>query len=93
MQKQALRIVCAFLVLIVLSMLVYYVFGVNVQEGFLFSNPDNCPEVCGRAGYGYKNYCNSPYLKDGPAALCNCRWNPQNLTCEGTRALNTKCAL
>lgn len=91
MQKQVMRIVCAFVVIMVFLMLSRFVFGVGVQENFLFSRPDNCAEGCARNMYA--QYCNSPYLKDGPLALCNCKWNSQSKTCEGSRAPNSQCAL
>lgn len=91
MQKQILRIIYALLVLTVLAMLAQTLLGVNVQENFLFSNPQDCSEVCSRVGDQAKPYCDSPYLKDGPAALCNCSWSGGK--CNGSRAVGSKCAL
>lgn len=91
MQKQILRIIYALLVLTVLAMLAQTLLGVNVHEGFLFSNPESCGEVCSRAGDQARQYCDSPYLKDGPAALCNCSWSGG--TCHGSKAMDSKCAL
>lgn len=63
--------------------------GVNTQEGFTFCNPGDCDCVCERNEY--KNYCTSPYLKDGPAGLCKCEWDSASRVCRGSRSGNTKC--
>lgn len=91
MQKQIVKIFFAFVILMVFALISSVVFGTKVQENFLFSTPDNCSEVCQRMSY--KNYCNSPYLKDGSAGMCNCHWNSQSNTCEGSLASGGRCAL
>lgn len=94
MKVNIVNIIIMFIVLAILASLIYRIFGVHVQydvENFTFSNPGDCKNVC--RGNMYKQYCNSPYLKDGPEALCNCSWNSNTLTCDGTRAMDTKCAI
>ena len=88
------NIIIMFVVLAVLSVIIYNIFGVNVTydvEKFTFCNPDDCSCTCNRNMY--KNYCNSPYLKDGPEALCNCKWDDQKGLCMGTRADNARCTI
>lgn len=89
--KSVVNIILMFLVLCLLSALAYKLFGVNVKEGFLFCNPDDCSCVCQRMEYA--KYCDSPYLKQGPAALCNCKWDASTRTCNGSRASDSKCAI
>jgi len=87
------NIIIMFVVLAILASIVYRLFGVQVQEGFLFSAPDKCGRICQGVGAQARQYCNSEYLKEGPAALCNCRWDSQTRTCNGTRAADARCSL
>jgi len=84
-----------FVILAILAMFLYNFFGVNVTtEGFLFSAPDQCKTICARLGNGYGTaYCQSPYLKDSTASMCNCVYNKQTGICEGSLAGNGRCAL
>ena len=84
------NIILMFIILCILASLVYKLFGVKVEK-FTFCSPDDCSCVCNRNMY--QKYCDSPYLKDGPEALCNCRWDKQNRTCEGTRNQSAKCPM
>lgn len=88
------NIIIMFIVLCILASLAYNFFGVRVRhniENFTFCSPDDCSCVCNRLSY--KTSCSSPYLKDGPASLCDCKWNSKTLQCDGTRAHGTRCAL
>lgn len=88
-----LNIIVMFIVLAILAYVIFIFTGVNVQstEAFTFCAPDDCACVCERNEY--QKYCDSPYLKDGPEALCNCKWDKASRMCVGTRAHNVKCRL
>ncbi len=76
------NIIIMFIVLAILSMLAFKLFGVKTGlEPFTFCDPTDCACVCDRNMY--KPYCNSQYLKDGPEALCKCQWNEQTRKCLG----------
>ena len=83
LKNKVVRIVVMFLALAVLVWVVNWVTGMDVlsQENFLYP-PDDCKNIC--AVNTNKYYCNSPDLKDGSAARCNCSWNSSALTCEGS---------
>ena len=94
MQTNIVNIVIMFLVLIIVSAIIYNTLGVKVQydvENFTFCKPDECDCACDRNMY--KAYCNSPYLKDGPEALCNCQWDDASRKCVGSRDPGARCAL
>lgn len=89
---KVISIIFVLLILCVLASFVYKFFGVDVTyENFTFCAPDDCACVCERNEY--KAYCNSPYLKDGPEGLCNCRWDAGSRMCVGQRARNVKCQM
>ena len=63
-------------------MIAFKFFGVQTGlEPFTFCDPTDCSCVCDRNMY--KAYCNSPYLKDGPEALCKCQWDKHSKKCMG----------
>lgn len=88
------NIILMFLILAVLTSIIYRILGMQgnygMNENFTFCAPDDCACVCERNEY--KNYCNSPYLKDGPEGLCNCRWNKEKRMCMGSRN-NVQCPM
>ncbi len=81
MKVNIVNIIIMFVILAILSMIILRVFGVQVMESFSFCSPTDCACACDRNMY--KPYCNSPYLKDGPEALCNCKWNTPTRKCLG----------
>lgn len=66
-------------VLIVVWLLLWLLswLGVGYTESLYV--PTDCSSIC--QSNNDAQYCNSPYLRDGPAALCNCRWDAYRHLC------------
>jgi len=58
--------------------------GGTISEGFLYSSAtrDGCDNIC--RGQSYPEYCNSRYLKGGPASPCTCTWDAASMNCINT---------
>jgi len=70
-----------------LIVVILFLVSRSSSEHFLFCNPSDCKCVCNRNEY--KGYCENPYSKGGPQALCKCSWSEASRKCEGTRATDT----
>lgn len=79
----------AFIVLAVVVIL-SLTMGQGVYEGFLYSSNTQagCDNIC--RGQSYPEYCNSSYLKGGPASPCSCKWDKSSLQCLNTASNPTQ---
>ena len=75
--------------LIVFFLIIIFSSNQMTQENFLFCAPDDCTCVCNRNEY--QGYCENPYSKGGPQALCDCKWNQQTRLCDGMRSPSSNC--
>lgn len=85
-QNKITQVVLLFIIIFIVGWILYIFTGYDIyqQENLTFLPPDDCMAVCD--ANAYREYCNSPYLKEGPEALCNCQWNDQTSRCEGSLA-------
>lgn len=84
-QNKIVQIILLFVIIFIVGWILYMFTGYDIyQENLTFLPPDDCPAVCDVNSY--KEYCNTPWQKDGPNALCNCQWNDQTSRCEGSLA-------
>lgn len=84
-KDKIIQIILLFIIIIIVGWIVYVITGYDIyQEDLTFLPPDDCSAVCDVNTT--REYCNSPWQKDGPNALCDCHWNDEILRCEGKLA-------